>query len=400
MSTPKRGGKKRRFSGIGILIAVLIFSGAVLLLRFIIAGRHLHTPGSPPAAVTPSAVDKKQGGAVALPDTAHIPDRAEKPVMESRRRAGQKAGTQDSAGRAKAADTARDTVKETASSADKVPDTATRKEEDVLLDSIDSGCDGDTLPPRVYPEPSGGLHHGPISVAFRANRPCSIWWRFEGDTAWHAYAGAGIAIEKSGALDFRAIDTCGRRMEEREEYYEIDRTEAARFCPRDMEPVTIGSMRFCIDRYEWPNRKGALPRSYISLYQAVDSCFSRGKRLCSSEEWSLACSGPYSWKYPYGQNYEPYACRTHDTAARPSGSAPECRAYFGAFDMSGNLLEWTRTQAKENRQYFNVMGGFWESGPRSGCFDIRYSYFPQNRHNPVGFRCCKDAAPSGVPAGK
>jgi hypothetical protein len=41
-----------------------------------------------------------------------------------------------------------------------------------------------------------------------------------------------------------------------------------------------------------------------------------------------------------------------------------------------------------------VMGGFWQSGPRSGCFDIRYSYFPQNRHNPVGFRCCKDIGPS------
>jgi len=114
----------------------------------------------------------------------------------------------------------------------------------------------------------------------------------------------------------------------------------------------------------------------------------------------VACAGPYTWKYPYGQRYEPYACVTHDTMAVPAGSRPECRTFFGAFDMSGNLLEWTGTRAVENNAFTYAMGGFWESGPKSGCQDKRYSYYPQNHHNPVGFRCCSDIKePSGADGG-
>ncbi len=261
-------------------------------------------------------------------------------------------------------------------------------------ESPSGNCAGDTLAPWVYPEPSGGLHRGTVSITFKTNKPCRISWRFEPDTEWHSWSGEPVTVERTATIAFKAVDGCGRAMADRLEYYEITSEQTAGLCPSDMELVKIGATRFCIDRYEWPNRKGVVPQSYVSQYQARDSCSVAGKRLCSSEEWSLACSGPYSWNYPYGQEYERYACVTHDTTPRPSGSKPECRAFFGVFDMSGNLLEWTSTASKENRQFFNVMGGFWQSGPRSGCFDIRYSYFPQNRHNPVGFRCCKETAPA------
>ena len=255
-------------------------------------------------------------------------------------------------------------------------------------------CAGDSLDPWVFPDPSGGLQRGRQAVTFRANKPCDISWRFETDTAWQTWSGVPVAVERTAALVFKAMDRCGRAMAERREYYEIAEAQVPALCPEGMELVSIGATKFCIDRYEWPDRKGALPVSYVSLAQAQDSCAAVGKRLCSSEEWSLACSGPYSYAYPYGREYERYACVTHDTTARPSGSRPECRAFFGMFDMSGNLLEWTSTPSRQNRQFNDVMGGFWQSGPRSGCFDIRYSYFPQNRHNPVGFRCCKACAPA------
>ena len=67
--------------------------------------------------------------------------------------------------------------------------------------------------------------------------------------------------------------------------------------------------------------------------------------------------------------------------------------------MSGNLLEWTSTRAAENGTFTYAMGGFWESGPKSACGDKRYSYYPQNRHNPVGFRCCGDL-PEPPPPGQ
>jgi formylglycine-generating enzyme required for sulfatase activity len=298
-------------------------------------------------------------------------------------------------------DTAQGNVSDTSKSAhgtagkaqDSTLDTAGTGNAAIIRDSASKKCAGDTLAPWVFPEPSGGLHRGTVAVTFQTNKPCSVSWRFEPDTEWRSWAGERIAVERTATIAFTAIDRCGRTMAERREYYEITAEQIRGLCPNDMEFVTIGATQFCIDRYEWPNRKDALPQSYVSLYQAKDSCFIAGKRLCSTEEWSLACSGPYSWNYPYGQEYERYACVTHDTTVRRSGSKPECRTFFGAFDMSGNLMEWTGTPSRENRQFYNVMGGFWQSGPRSGCFDIRYSYFPQNRHNPVGFRCCKEIAP-------
>jgi len=267
-----------------------------------------------------------------------------------------------------------------------VPDTVDTTPKDTV---VYDPCREDTIAPWVYPDPSGGLHYGKIYIRFVASEPCSIEWRFKKDTQWQTYTDDSIAITKNIILCYRAKDTCGNSMDVRYEKYEIS-LPVKKYCPKNMEYITIGDTKFCIDRYEWPNRKGEKPLAFISIYHAMDSCFTSGKRLCTSEEWSLACGGAYSWKYPYGDVYEPNACVTRDTAAARSGSLPECRGYFGVFDMSGNLAEWTDTRSKKNKNFYNVMGGFWESGPQSSCFKPRYSYFPQNRHNPVGFRCCKD----------
>ena len=267
-----------------------------------------------------------------------------------------------------------------------IPDTVDTTPEDTV---VYDPCQEDTIAPWVYPDPSGGLHYGKIYVRFVASEPCSIEWRFKNDPEWQGYKDDSIAITKKAILCYRAKDTCGNSMDIRYEKYEI-RVPVKKYCPGEMEYIKIGDTKFCIDRYEWPNKKGVKPLAFISIYHAMDSCFTSGKRLCTTEEWSLACGGAYNWKYPYGDVYEPKACVTRDTAAVLSGSLPECRGYFGVFDMSGNLAEWTNTRSKKNRTFYNVMGGFWESGPQSSCFNPRYSYFPQNSHNPVGFRCCKD----------
>jgi hypothetical protein len=266
-------------------------------------------------------------------------------------------------------------------------------------DTSGSGCEKDTTPPWVYTDPSGGLHHTALSVKLFATKPCVIEWQIDSAGPWNVYGEETIRIEKSATLRLKATDSCGNRMEPREERYDLKPEDAVRRCPRDMEHVRVGRTSFCIDKYEWPNVKDRPPRTYVSVYQAMDTCVSAGKRLCTSDEWTIACTGPYGWNYPYGANYELYACVTNDTTARPSGSRPECRGYFGLYDMSGNCAEWTSTRSSINMRYYNVMGGFWESGPQSGCFNVRYSYFPQNRHNPVGFRCCKDALPDGTQRG-
>jgi len=264
------------------------------------------------------------------------------------------------------------------------------------LKSVDMDpCARDTVAPWVYADPSGGLHRKAVSVKLVANKTCKIYWSFDGVKDWKLYTGQPIKISKAVTLYYKASDSCGKEMDVRSKRYEFDFTQAAPMCPPDMEHVKVGGKELCVDAYQWPNRKGAVPNAFVSLYQAMDSCFSVRKRLCSSDEWTAACSGPEKWKYLYGEAYESNACVTRDTSVQKSGSKPECRGYYAVFDMSGNLGEWTSTPAAADRSFNNVMGGYWASGNQSRCSDARYSYYPQNRHNPVGFRCCKDAEPQG-----
>jgi len=254
-------------------------------------------------------------------------------------------------------------------------------------------CARDTIAPWVYADPSGGLHRQAVSVRLVASKACMVEWSFDMAKGWTVYDGKPIEISKPATIYYRASDDCGKKMETRSKRYEFD--FAAARCPAGMEPAKAGDKEICVDVYEWPNKKGALPQSYVSLYQAMDSCFSVRKRLCSADEWTAACGGPERWKYTYGESYEWNACSTRDSAAQKSGSRPECRSYYGVFDMSGNLAEWTSTPAPQDKSFNNVMGGFWTSGNQSRCADARYSYYPQNKHNPVGFRCCVDAPPAG-----
>jgi len=256
-----------------------------------------------------------------------------------------------------------------------------------------AACARDTLFPWVYADPSGGLHRKAVSVRLVANKACKVEWGIDGVTDWKVYDGKPIGISKPTTLYYRAIDDCGRTMHIKSKRYEFDMT--APRCPAGTELVkTPGGGEICVDVYEWPNKRGAAPQSYVSLYQAMDSCFSVRKRLCTSDEWTAACGGPERWKYTYGEVYEWNTCAVRDTSAHRSGGKSECRSYYGVFDMSGNLAEWTSTPAPQDKSFNNVMGGFWMSGNQSGCADARYSYYPQNKHNPVGFRCCVDAPPA------
>jgi hypothetical protein len=248
-------------------------------------------------------------------------------------------------------------------------------------------CKSDTSAPWVWAEPAGGLHRNPVDVAIKSDDLCRIEYRF-GEDAWTPYpAGTLFTLSRDSVLWFRGTDSCGNESDIRSESY-VFAASLKKECPDNMELVDIGETKFCVDRYEWPNRKGQKPLSFVSVFGAMDSCFAAKKRLCTTEEWRLACGGPYSWEYTYGDAYESRACNTRDTTVRASGSFPECRGYLGVYDMSGNLAEWTSTKSAKNSAYYNVMGGYWESGTQSTCGGARYSYYPQNKHNPVGFRCC------------
>lgn len=101
---------------------------------------------------------------------------------------------------------------------------------------------------------------------------------------------------------------------------------------------------YCIDIYEYPNVRGAVPER-LGFFDAAARCASRNKRLCTSVEWVRACSGPEKYAYPYGNEYDPSRCNTIDNprsrGIAPAGSYPLCVNGYGLYDMSGNVAEWT-----------------------------------------------------------
>ena len=172
--------------------------------------------------------------------------------------------------------------------------------------------------------------------------------------------------------------------------------------------------RYCIDRYEWPNRVGARPLVYVNWHQAKAHCLEVGKRLCRRSEWVLACEGPKRLPYPWGFVRHPSPCNVDRSSvpfdalalertesreeelarlwqADPIGSHPDCVSAYGVYDMSGNVDEWTDNLADNpgTHKPSTLNGGYW--GPvRDTCRLTTKSHGPRFRFYQVGFRCCRD----------
>jgi len=160
--------------------------------------------------------------------------------------------------------------------------------------------------------------------------------------------------------------------------------------------------------------KGAVPQGYISQEQAAQACANAGKRLCTDEEWLRACQGPGGSTYPYGADLQLGECNDHrdehpvvqyfgtdegwiwselgnacinqlPESLEPSGTRPGCVASEGAFDMMGNLHEWTADPEGTFR------GGFYVdtvmNGP--GCLYATTAHNTLHWDYSTGFRCCK-----------
>jgi sulfatase modifying factor 1 len=217
-------------------------------------------------------------------------------------------------------------------------------------------------------------------------------------------------------------------------------------CPPEM--ANVGG-RFCVDRYEaslverrsngsvqpWspyespPDGRvflaqsvaGVTPQGYVSGAQAERACAAVQKRLCQPVEWRQACGGSEGLAYPYGPARVAGKC--HDTGLNPmialhaaelkagwgpgalndprlnqlegtvakTGAYPGCVSDYGAFDMVGNLDEWT---ADPNGTF---QGGFWLDidlhGEACAYRTIAHAYGYHDYS--TGFRCCSDPQTNG-----
>jgi len=191
-----------------------------------------------------------------------------------------------------------------------------------------------------------------------------------------------------------------------------------RYAPAECRSKTRRTMRFCMDRYEWPNRKGALPRTLTSWPEAREMCAEKGKRLCTVDEFNFACEGESMKAHVYGDvrddskcnfdreyvqrtyNYEPWnecmgkpACKEEYERLdqrRPAGSMPECVSDHGVYDLNGNANEWVFRTKQRSPRRSGLKGGWW--GPvRNRCRPMTTFHLEGDYGYEVGFRCCRNA---------
>jgi len=178
-------------------------------------------------------------------------------------------------------------------------------------------------------------------------------------------------------------------------------------------------VRVCMDQYEAPNKRGEKPYVMQSFKAADRFCGARKKRVCSEQEWELACEGPDFQPLAYGWKVDTTLCNSgkgwkqfdvqklaaggeiaKDETERlwqgsTSGRYLTCVSPFGIYDMMGNVEEWVAT--RPGRKFPGaLMGGFWAK-PWTGCRGTNDAHEPTFTFYETGFRCCMD--PASPPAG-
>lgn len=169
------------------------------------------------------------------------------------------------------------------------------------------------------------------------------------------------------------------------------------------------ALRFCVDRYEYPNLDGVLPATMVTFEQARTACEEEDKRLCSETEWRFACEGRTGFELPYGNTLDQDACNVGRASERvrpdelweardvsrvvsrvdrrvTSGSMARCTSPFGVRDMTGNVEEWG--SGASGLEAALLGGDALAREPR--CRTVRKTHQTALRTPHSGFRCCRD----------
>jgi formylglycine-generating enzyme required for sulfatase activity len=167
----------------------------------------------------------------------------------------------------------------------------------------------------------------------------------------------------------------------------------------------------CIDRYEFPNVIGDLPKVFVGWQEARELCAARGRRLCSSDEWERACRGAQHRLYSYGATFDPDRCNTPIGGSAPdpsrdipftrAGEKAECRSPEGVFDLDGNVSEWVadpwtgprmrHAGVDESGDWRSLRGGtMWNETVYGQDCTSRHGHPIIAEHADDGFRCCMD----------
>jgi sulfatase modifying factor 1 len=300
-----------------------------------------------------------------------------------------------------------------------------------ILPSLDAT--GDSLLPDD--DPMATHHEAPDALRALMGAAASIDLPVGGG-AWRL--GQGNRAVSRHAISRRA---CLERLRD----VTVQTPEQRTICGAEaMVPVwdrggNMQTARFCVDVFEFPNQACELPFVFVTPAQASRICRMQGKRLCSQDEWNLACRGDPNGGadrvYAYGNELDLTICDTNKsrtkppfcdvssqerlwttcgTDTEPSGAFPRCRSRFGVFDQHGNVAEImtrfepadgeVKSQLKGSAFFYDAVakkpdepGGYWTKYPDHCNFDPRWHVEKlenaQHMNYHLGFRCCRSLDP-------
>jgi len=161
---------------------------------------------------------------------------------------------------------------------------------------------------------------------------------------------------------------------------------------------------FWIDVYEVTNEQygesgyftgDKRPRELVTWYDAQAFCEARGGRLPDEWEWEYAARGPDLLEFPWGNTFENVKAvllynNCNDGRQDGScdvGSRPDNVSWVGAYDMAGNIYEWTASDRGPTNKV--LRGGSWVSYKELLSASFRFSDDPSFKFSHYGFRCVR-----------
>ncbi len=157
----------------------------------------------------------------------------------------------------------------------------------------------------------------------------------------------------------------------------------------------------------WPN--GYLspvryfePVRYVTYHDAVAYGVWLGKIIPSEQQWEKAARGTDKRIYPWGDEWhEEYARTIEDRFSMPQNIGwfgNNSASPFGAFDMAGNVFEWTSTWynpysgSSAESEFFGsivkvIRGGSFENSKELANTTYRGIAYPAIAYSNIGFRC-------------